>query len=156
MAITDTQKVDYLWKKLGYGVTKTDINSNKAATNESIASPLLLRGDKVWSDAGTVPAVIPAATSSVVQIYDDSGNGTATVETTADATATAFRTWKTGATDWIPPEMGSTYQVKVYIDDASEAAPQSTGTQIKDAQSVFWGSIYMIKSNFIKVCIFNL
>ena len=135
MAITDTQKVDYLWKKLGYGVTKTDINSNKAATNESIASPLLLRGDKVWSDAGTVPAVIPAATSSVVQIYDDSGNGTATVETTADATATAFRTWKTGATDWIPPEMGSTYQVKVYIDDASEAAPQSTGTQIFAAGS---------------------
>ena len=135
MAITDTQKVDYLWKKLGYGVTKTDINSNKAATNESIASPLLLRGDKVWSDAGSVPAVIPSATSSIVQIYDDSGNGTATVETTADATATARRTWKTGATDWIPPEMGSTYQVKVYIDDASESAPQSTGTQIFAAGS---------------------
>ena len=24
MAITDTQKVDYLFKKVGYGVTKTD------------------------------------------------------------------------------------------------------------------------------------
>ena len=44
MAIQDTQKVDYLWKKLGYGRSKTDVNSVKAATNESIASPLLVLG----------------------------------------------------------------------------------------------------------------
>ena len=48
MAISDGQKVDYLFKKLGFGITKTDTNANKVAANESIASPLLLRGDKVW------------------------------------------------------------------------------------------------------------
>ena len=29
MAISDAKKVDYLWKKLGYGATKTDTNANK-------------------------------------------------------------------------------------------------------------------------------
>ena len=42
MAIADAKKVDYLWKKIGYGATKTDTNANKAAPNEAIASPLLL------------------------------------------------------------------------------------------------------------------
>ena len=40
MAITDAKKVDYLWKKLGYGVTKTDTNAAKKAPNEAISSPL--------------------------------------------------------------------------------------------------------------------
>ena len=31
MAIADAKKVDYLWKKIGYGATKTDTNANKAA-----------------------------------------------------------------------------------------------------------------------------
>ena len=44
MAITDAKKVDYLWKKLGYGATKTDTNAAKKAPNEAIASQLLLRG----------------------------------------------------------------------------------------------------------------
>ena len=49
MAITDAKKVDYLWKKLGYGATKTDTNAAKKAPNEAIASPLLLRGDNTWN-----------------------------------------------------------------------------------------------------------
>ena len=53
MAITDTQKVDYLFKKVGFGATKTDINSVKGATNEAIPSPLLIRGDKILGDAET-------------------------------------------------------------------------------------------------------
>ena len=44
MAISEAKKVDYLWKKLGYGKTKTDIagqddGSGKFAANEAIASP---------------------------------------------------------------------------------------------------------------------
>ena len=46
MAVSDNQKLDYLWKKLGYGVAKTDTNDQKLAANESIVSPLLLRADK--------------------------------------------------------------------------------------------------------------
>lgn len=132
MAISDDQKLDYLWKKLGYGVSKTDVNSSKGAINESLPSPLLLRGDKVWREASSIPAAIPSSSSGVVTVYPTS----APDETTADNTATANRTWKTGLTDWIPPEIGSSYQVKVYVHtsgDASNAA--SSGTQLFAAGS---------------------
>jgi len=134
MAISDAQKIDFLWKKLGYGVSKTDINSEKNATNESIASPLLLRGDNVWQQANTIPGVIPTSNTSTVQIYSDA-SGSTSVETTADITATANRTWLTNTTDWIPPEFGSTYQLKVYIDVGGSNDPQSNGTQIFAAGS---------------------
>jgi hypothetical protein len=107
MAITDAKKVDYLWKKLGYGATKTDTNANKGAPNEAIASPLLLRGDKVWNEANGIPTTMPGSTAGVVTVYP---TGTPD-ETTNDGTATANRSWKTGLTDWIPPEFGTTSNV---------------------------------------------
>lgn len=115
MAITDTQKVDYLFKKIGYGVTKTDTNANKLAPNESIASPLLLRGDKVWAEAGDIPSVKPSSDTDQVKLYS-------AVECTEDITATGNRTWKTSITDWIPPEFGSTYLVSVYIHTSGDSA----------------------------------
>ena len=123
MAITDAKKVDYLWKKIGYGATKTDTNAAKKAPNEAIASPLLLRGDKTWNQASSIPATMPGSTAGVVTVYP---TGTPD-ETTADGTSTANRTWKTGLTDWIPPEFGSTYQVKVYIHTASDAGNAASG-----------------------------
>jgi len=117
MAIADAKKVDYLWKKIGYGATKTDTNANKAAPNEAIASPLLLRGDKTWNQASSIPATMPGSSAGVVTVYATSAPN----ETTADGTSTANRTWKTGLTDWIPPEFGSTYQAKVYIHTSSDA-----------------------------------
>jgi len=127
MAINDNQKLDFLWKKLGYGVSKTDINSIKNATNESIPSPLLIRGDRLWAEADQIPTTIPSSDTSQVQLE--------TIETTADATASANRTWKTGNGDWIPPEFGSTYQIKVYLDNSGAANPASTGTQLFAAGS---------------------
>ena len=117
MAISNDQKIDYLFKKVGFAATKTDTNSNKLAANESIPSPLLLRGDKVWRQAGDIPAVKPGSSSGVVTVY----TGATTVETTEDITATANRTWKTGLTDWIPPEFGSTYLVNIYVHDSDDA-----------------------------------
>ena len=130
MALADSTKVDFLWKKLGFGVAKTAPPSNKEAFNESIPSPLLMRGDKVWQESGDIPGVKPAATSSIVQIYQDAAGGSATVECTEDLTAPDNQTWKTNLTDWIPTEFGSTYLVKVYVDDTGAAAPESTGTQL--------------------------
>jgi hypothetical protein len=130
MAISNAQKIDYLWKKLGYGASKTDTNDQKLAVNEAIPSPLLLRGDKIWSSAGEIPTVMPSTSSDVVQIY----TGTNAIETTEDITSTSKRTWKTGTTDWIPPEFGSTYQVKVYVDAAGSANPTG-GTQLFAAGS---------------------
>lgn len=126
MAIADSKKVDYLWKKIGYGATKTDTNAAKKAPNEAIASPLFLRGENVWVEGGSVPGVLPGSSTSIVTVYPTSNP----IECTVDATATANRTWKTGQINWIPPEMGSTYQVKVYIHTASDAAGASGGTQV--------------------------
>ena len=126
MAIQDSQKVDYLWKKLGYSAAKTDTNTNKKAPNEAIASPLLMRADKLWNQASDIPGVLPGSSASPVTVYPTS----APQECTVDATATANRTWKTGVTDWISPEFGSTYQVKVYIHTSSDAAGASGGTQV--------------------------
>ena len=89
MAIPDSKKIDYLWKKLGYGATKTDTNAVKKAPNEAIASPLLLRGDKVWQQADTIPAVMPGSSSGVVTVYATGSPR----ECTVDGTATANRTW---------------------------------------------------------------
>jgi hypothetical protein len=116
MAISDSQKLDFVWKKLGYGAAKTDINSNKLAANEAIVSPLLLRGDKILTEVSSVPAVIPATSTSIVTVYSTP------VECVNDVTASANRTWKTELTDWITPEFGSTYLIKVYIHTAGDAA----------------------------------
>ena len=132
MAITDTQKVDYLWKKIGYGKAKTDVNSLKNATNEAIPSPLLLRGEEVWAQSSLLPSAIPGSTTSLVEVYPTS----APVECTADGTASSNRTWKTNSVDWIPPELGDTYQVKVYVHTSGDAANvASSGTQLFAAGS---------------------
>ena len=123
MAITDAKKVDYLWKKVGYGATKTDTNAAKKAPNEAIASPLLLRGDKVRNQASLIPGTMPGSSAGVVTVYP---TGTPD-ETTNDGTAAANRTWKTGLTDWIPPEFGSTYQVKIYIHTSGDAGNAASG-----------------------------
>ena len=85
MAITDNQKLDYLFKKIGYGATKTDTNANKLAPNEAIPSPLLIRGDRVWQQSGSIPAVRPATSASPVTLY----TGANVVECTPDNTAPA-------------------------------------------------------------------
>jgi len=120
MAISDIKKVDYLWKKLGYGKTKTDIRgaddgSGKFAANEAIASPLLLRGDKVWNQADAIPASLPGASANPVTLY------TTPAECTEDNTSPTSRTWKTSLTDWIPPEFHATYSVAVYIHTSGNA-----------------------------------
>lgn len=130
MAISDTQKLDFLWKKIGYGFAKTDVDSVKAAVNESIPSPLLLRGDTIWVDSDLIPSVKPTVSNALLEVYDDTGGGEPTVECVADITASPNRTWFTNVINWIPPEFGSTYQIKVYIDVAGATAPQTTGSQI--------------------------
>jgi hypothetical protein len=126
MAIIDSKKVDYLWKKIGYGSAKTDTNANKKAPNEAISSPLLLNGTNTWNRADQIPGTQPASSAGVVTVYPTSNP----IECTEDNTATQYRTWKTGQTDWIPPEFGSTYQAKVYIHTSSDAAGATGGTQV--------------------------
>ena len=109
MAIPQTQIVDLLFKQ-AFGVTKTDTAANKSPSNESIASPLLLRGDTIWVEADQIPNPA-AATANIVQAY----LGANAVETVADNTTVPiggiYPTWKTNLTTWIPQEFGATYSV---------------------------------------------
>ena len=125
---SDNQKVDYLWKKIVYGAAKTDIAGNIDATQEPYASPLLIRGDKIWQDATSIPSVIPGSNSAPVTVYTTS----LPVEcTSAAGIPTPTLTWLTSRTNWVPPEFGSTYQVKVYIAPSGQAGNVLTkGTQV--------------------------
>jgi len=135
MSITESQKVDYLWKKVGYAATKTDTGTLKDATNEEIASPLLIRGDKTWNEASQIPSTKPASTSGVVTVYTTS----APVECATIATASTSRSWKTNLTDWISPEFSpvdGSYLVNVYIHTAGNAGTAAaSGTQVLGAGS---------------------
>lgn len=128
MPISQTNQVDYLFKKIGYGITKTANATVKSPSNETISSPLTIRGDVIWQQSASIPATIPASNSSVVTLYADSVSSA--VQTTADATAPTSVSWKTGLTNWIDPSFGATYQVKVYLAPTGNAAPQTYGTQI--------------------------
>ena len=140
-SFNESQKLDYLWKKIGYGVAKTSIpppgSGSKEAFNESIASPLLYRGDLVWKDSGSIPSNPPTSTSSIVQVYKDGGGGgySATVQCTEDLTAPDNQTWKTNLANWIPTQFGDNYLVLVYVDTTGSTTPQTTGTRLFQAGS---------------------
>jgi hypothetical protein len=140
MSIPISQKVDLLYKQ-AFGVTKTDTEANKSPSNEAIASPLLNRGDTLWSQADQIPGTA-AAVASIVQAY----TGSSAVECTADNTtvpvSSVYPTWKTDLTYWIPQEFGSTYAVQVWVDDSGVADPTSTGTQIFGAGSGGTGEFF--------------
>ena len=128
MAISDSQKVDLLWKKVGFGKAKTDTNAQKKAPNESIVSDLIIKPAEVWSDVGSIPSTIPSSNTTVLRIYTE-------LETTEDSSATNNRTWKTNTTNWVPPKFGATYQLKVYVDTAGSGNPASNGTQLFETGS---------------------
>jgi len=133
MAISSTQYIDLLYKKL-LGVDKTDLPTNKSAAGESIASPLMLRGDIIWKQSDQIPSTA-AAVTNIVQAYTGTGTATATADATGTAIGGVFPTWKTGLTNWIPPEFDSvnlsnTYRVQVYYGTSGLSNPQTSGTQI--------------------------
>lgn len=128
MAISDSQKVDLLWKKVGFSKAKTDTNTNKKAPNEAIVSNLIIKPTEIWSDGDNIPGTQPGANTSILRIYTEH-------ETTEDSTATNNRTWKTGQTNWVPPSFGATYQLKVYVDSPGSGNPSSNGTQLFETGS---------------------
>ncbi len=133
MAISDSQKVDLLWKKVGFGKAKTDTNSNKFAPNEAVVSEFIIKTSQIWTNSGDVPAVIPASNSSIVALYTDATGSS--LETTEDGTESDNRTWKTSLTNWIPPGFGATYQLKVYAAPTGLANAQTAGTQLFETGS---------------------
>ena len=133
MAISTSQKVDLLWKKIGFGKAKTDTNDAKKAPNEPNASSLIIKDSDIWNQSSSIPGTLPSANSSIANVYLDSVSGA--LETTEDGSSTDNRTWKTSVTNWIPPQFGSTYQLKVYAAPSSTANVQTNGTQLFETGS---------------------
>lgn len=152
MAISQAQKIDLLFKQ-AFGVTKTDLETNKSPSNESIASPLIVPTSSIWRQSDSIPTNIAAAVPGVVQEY----SGATAVECTADITTIpvggVYPTWKTNLADWIPVQFHSSYLVRVYVDDPGAANPALTGTQIFAAGTNSTGEYYFDPSagvlNFI-------
>lgn len=133
MAISDSQKVDLLWKKVGFAKAKTDTNSNKFAPNEATASKAKISASQILQQSSSIPGTQPSSNTSIVEVYSDAiGN---TLLTTEDTTATDNRTWTTGVTNWIDPSFGATYQLKVYAAASGTANPQTNGTQLFETGS---------------------
>jgi len=127
MTISASQQIDYLWKKIGYGAAKTDIPSVLDATNEPFPSPLQIRADKILQQSSLIPNVIPNSSTGVVTVYPT----TAPIQCFADTGASTNRSWETGQTFWIPPEFGSTYQIKAWIAPTGNVANAATkGVQV--------------------------
>ena len=128
MAISTAQYIDLLFKKLN-GVAKTATATQKSPSNESIASPPLLRGDIVWMQSDQIPASAQVV-SGITQGYLTTGRIECVPDTTVPTIGGIYPTWLTNLTDWIPQEFGSSWPVKIYVDTAGAADPTVTGTQI--------------------------
>jgi hypothetical protein len=132
----ESQKIDYLWKKVGYAVTKTAESTVKEAFNESIPSPLLYRGDLVWMQSDQITGNPPAATTSIIQVYKDGvGSFSPSVECTEDLTAPDNQTWNTNEINWVPTQFGDNYLVQVYVANTGVTNPQTSGTKLFQAGS---------------------
>jgi len=129
MTISQTQLVDILYKKLS-GVSKTDTSTAKSPANEANASPQLSPGSTVWQQDYYIPNVttLPTSNSSVVTVYRDST--TSTVQAVSLAESAANETWATNLTNWISPQFGAGYQVKLYAAPSGTSNPQTTGINL--------------------------
>jgi hypothetical protein len=131
MAVSIAQYVDLLFKKL-QGVAKTANSATKSASNESIASPPLLRGDVVWMQADKITSTA-GAISNIANARINSNSVECVADTTVPPIGSIRPTWLSNVSYWIPQEFGSTWLPKVYVGPSGAANIQSTGTQIFSA-----------------------
>jgi len=131
MAISISQYVDLLFKKL-QGVAKTANSTVKGASNESIASPPLLRGDVVWVQSDQIGNTAQAI-SGITTAYRNSGAVECAPDTTVPPIGGIRPTWLTNNAYWIPQEFGSTWLPKVFVGPSGVANIEATGTQIFSA-----------------------
>ena len=59
MALDDSQKLEFLWRKVMFGFATTD-TENKDVSNETITSPLALYGHEIWTAQGDLHEVAKA------------------------------------------------------------------------------------------------
>ena len=146
---TQQQKVDYLFKKIGFTKTKTGVaedqtsgfsgDTKKAPPNEAIASPLIIPGSSVWSDSSFITATPPTSSTAYVGTYTTATAYRMTVDTTVanERTFIARQTWGNPSSaidgDWIDTQFGADYLVKVYLGDPSTGVPGVAYTNLSAA-----------------------
>lgn len=115
MAISDTEKLDFLWKKVIFGTSKTAGSTTKFGSNETVASPLPVYSTNIWTqtDSVSIPAVPPASTTSIVQKY----YGAQRIAMTMDPTSPVNQSWLANLGNFIPTTFGSSYLVRVWLGD---------------------------------------
>ncbi|UTU07808.1 tail protein [Caulobacter phage C1] len=139
MAISDSEKVDFLWKKIIYGATKTASAANKAGSNEAIPSPVVAFSDYVWTQSNLIPLSPPTNSTPIVEVY----TGVHRIQMTNDPTSPVNQSWlatvlppdlASRVGDFIPPAFGTGYAVKVFIGDpatgpAARIFPETTNEE---------------------------
>jgi hypothetical protein len=139
-SIPTAQIVDYLYKKVGYGVAKTDANSRPAAS-EGNASPFLTLGSALYQLDYAIPkyssfAAMITGGNIVTTANPTTGlpggltiSTVATVQASAIAGSTTGATWQTNLYNWIPvPVGGQGYQVGVFAGPAGLAISSLQGS----------------------------
>jgi hypothetical protein len=140
MAITDSDKLDFLWKKVIYGVTETDIDG-KEGPNEIYSSEVLTLAQDVWQKSSDIPTSAPKTSAATpVKFYghttDSSDFVKQPIRMLADPTVSGGKSWLAVADvtgnvvpgsanrlrDFIPPSIGSTYLAKVYTNETDAKA----------------------------------
>lgn len=114
MAISDAEKLDFLWKKVIFGTSKTASAANKSGSNETIPSPLPVYAGNVWTQAGPgdIPSVPPGSTTAIVEKLYAADR----IQMTMDPTSPANQSW-TSSGGFIPTTFGSGYLVRVWLGD---------------------------------------
>jgi hypothetical protein len=110
MTISDSEKIDFLWKKVIYGVSKTANGLVKSGSNEVVPSPTVTYSSDIWTQGSTIPATPPASNTSTVAVY----YGANAIQLTANPTSPAGVSWLSNMTNFIPTTFGPSYLVQVY------------------------------------------
>ena len=142
MAASTEQKLDYLLKKIGYTASKTGLaedsslsGTKKAPFAEAIPSPLVTPSTTIWNESALIPTTPPGSDTAQVRVYLA---GTSGHRMTVDSTVSGSRAFIAYSTyndtssgilgDWIDPQFGDSYIIKVYKGD-----PNSGGVLLSAA-----------------------
>ena len=116
MSISDSKKIDILWKKLFYVAADTD-PGNKDGANETTTSGIILLKSQLWNESNSIPATPPRVNTPPVGVQI----GDYAIKLKRDTTVVGNRSWYAvnyrgdRLINWIPPSMGQDYHVRVYV-----------------------------------------
>lgn len=111
MAIVDSEKIDFLLKKVGYELAKTDKSNKKGPSNESNPSPITISSQNLWLD--TIPPNTGISSPNIIKTFT-----ILKPDITSTIVNGQYPTWIAPSGDWISPAYGSDYIPKVYVADS--------------------------------------